>query len=144
MVMVQRAEGNSTAHFVFVGILQSLTKGSECFFSTCSFGLVERTTNNSTRCVHRIHTRSVQEQNILFTRTNHICACGSRVQRRKIERHHCAMKMVPSSGPPCHLFAGLFHIFSLPVHHNTKHNLDSTTFSKTTLYTERLFQILYS
>ena len=54
------------------------------------------------------------------------------------------MKIVPSSGPPCHLFAGLFHIFSLPVHHNTKHHLDSTTFSKTTLHTEHLFQNLYS
>ena len=48
------------------------------------------------------------------------------------------MRIVPSSGPPCRLLAGLFHIFSLPVHHNTKHNLDSTTFSKTTLYTEHL------
>ena len=50
------------------------------------------------------------------------------------------MKIVQSSGPPSHLPAGLYHIFSLPVHHNTKHNLDSTTFSKTTLYTEHLFQ----
>ena len=53
------------------------------------------------------------------------------------------MKIVQSSGPPCHLPAGLFRIFSLPVHHNTRHNLDSTTFS-TTLYTEHLFQNLYS
>ena len=54
------------------------------------------------------------------------------------------MKIVPSSGPPCRLLASLFHIFSLPVHHNTKHNLDSTNFSKTTLYTEHLFQNLVS
>ena len=54
------------------------------------------------------------------------------------------MKIVPSSGPPCRLLAGLFHIFSLPVHHNTKHNLDSTTFSKTTLHTEHLFQKFFS
>ena len=53
------------------------------------------------------------------------------------------MKIVQSSAPPRHLPAGLF-IFSLPVHHNTKHNLDSTTFSLTTLYTEPLFQNLYS
>ena len=31
------------------------------FFLTCSFGLVERTTNNSTRGVHRIHTRGVHD-----------------------------------------------------------------------------------
>ena len=49
------------------------------------------------------------------------------------------MKTVQSSGPPCHLLAGLFHIFSLPVHLNTKLNLDSTNFSKTTLYTLHLF-----
>ena len=47
------------------------------------------------------------------------------------------MKIVPSSGAPCHLLAGLFH-------HNTKHHLDSTTFSKTTLYTEHYFQNLCS
>ena len=38
------------------------------------------------------------------------------------------MKIVPSSGPPCRFFAGLFHIFSLPVHHNTKHNLGQHDF----------------
>ena len=32
--------------------------------------------------------------------------------------------------------------FSLPVH-NMKHHLDSTTFSKTTLYTENIFQKLH-
>ena len=32
---------------------------------------------------------------------------------------------------------------SLSVHHNTKHHLDSTTFSKTTLFTEHLFQNLF-
>ena len=61
-----------------------------------------------------------------------------------LQRHHCAHENSQSSGPPCHLFARFFHIFSLPVHHNTKHKLDSTTFSKTTLYTEHLFRDLYS
>ena len=42
----------------------------------------------------------------------------------------------PSSGQPCHPLAGLYHTFLFPVH-NTKHHLDSTIFSKTTLYTER-------
>ena len=63
-------------------------------------------------------------------------------------KSHCSifvrMKIGQSSGQPCHLLAVLFHIFSLPVHHNTMHNLDSTTFSKTTLYTVHLFQNLYS
>ena len=54
------------------------------------------------------------------------------------------MKTVQSSGQPCHLLVGLFNIFSLPVHHNTKHHLDSTTSSKTTLHTEHLFQNTYS
>ena len=49
----------------------------------------------------------------------------------------CASKN-PSSGQPCHLLAGLCLTFSLPVHHNTKHHLDSTASSKTTLYTEPL------
>ena len=61
-----------------------------------------------------------------------------------LQRHHCARENSLSSGQPCHLFAGLFHIFSLPAHHNTKHNLESTTFSKTTLYTEDRFQNLFS
>ena len=72
-------------------------------------------------------------------------ACGSSLQGgSRLQRHHFAHENSQSSGPPCHLFAGLFHIFSLPVHHNTKHHLDSTTFSKTTLYTEHYFQNLYS
>ena len=50
----------------------------------------------------------------------------------------------PSSGRPCHILAGPCLTFSLPVHHNTKHHLDSTTFSKTTLCTEHLFHNLYS
>ena len=40
--------------------------------------------------------------------------------------------------------AGLFLTFSLPVYHNTKYRLDSMAFSKTTLYTEHLFQSPYS
>ena len=49
------------------------------------------------------------------------------------------MKPVQSSGQPCHLLAGLFQST-----HNTKDHLDSTTFFKTTLYTEHFFQNLYS
>ena len=64
---------------------------------------------------------------------------------RELQRHRCAHENSQSSGPQCHLFAGLFQIFSLPpVHRNTKHILDSTIFSKTTLYTEHLFQYLRS
>ena len=61
-----------------------------------------------------------------------------------LQPHLCVHENCESSGQPCHLLTGLFCIFSLPVHHNTKHHLDSTTFSKTTLFTERLFQNLYS
>ena len=50
----------------------------------------------------------------------------------------CVHKNSLSSGQPCHPLADLNLTFSLPVH-NTKHQLDSTTFSKTTLYTENLF-----
>ena len=49
------------------------------------------------------------------------------------------MKKSLSSGQPCHLFVGLYVTFSIPVH-DTKHHLDSTTFSKTTLYTVHFFQ----
>ena len=59
------------------GILQSLTVSD--IFLACSFGLPERSTDNSTACVHRIHTRSMHhEQYSLLTSTDHICACGSR------------------------------------------------------------------
>ena len=91
--------------------------------------------------VQRIHTRDVHhEQYSLLTSTSMQCVLVA----QELQRYHCAWKTVQSSGPPCHLPAGLFHIFSLPVHHNTKHHLDSTTFSKTTLYTEHSFQNLYS
>ena len=62
----------------------------------------------------------------------------------ELQRHLCAYEKSLSSGQPCHLLAGHCLSFSLPVHNNTKHHLDSTTFSKTTLYTEHLFQNLYS
>ena len=56
------------------GILQSLMKGSEWLFKTCSFGLPERGTDNSTESVHRIHTRCAHhEQYSLLTSTNMWC-----------------------------------------------------------------------
>ena len=64
-------------------------------------------------------------------------ACGSRCLSCSI---FVRIKKT-SSGQPCHLLAGLFHIFSLPVYHNTKHHLDSTIFPETTLYTENLFHL---
>ena len=58
-----------------------------------------------------------------------------------LQRHHCAhgggSVIWSAMSSRCCL------TFSLPVHHNTKHHLD-TTFSKTTLYTEHLFQNLNS
>ena len=61
----------------------------------------------------------------------------------ELQRHLCAHEKSLSSGQPCHFLAGFCLTFSLSVHHNTKHHLDSTTFSTTTLYTEHL-QNLYS
>ena len=61
-----------------------------------------------------------------------------------MQRHLRAHEKSLSSGQPCHPLAGLYLTFSLPIHHNTKHHLDSTSLSKTTLYTEHLFQNLYS
>ena len=63
---------------------------------------------------------------------------GSRSQ--ELQRHLCAHDKSLSSGLPCHFLAGLCLTFSLPVHHNTKHHLDSTTFSKTRLYTKNHFR----
>ena len=77
-------------------------------------------------------------------RTCNACSWLKSLTAQELQRHHCAHENSQSSGPPCHFLAGLFHIFSLPVHHNTKHHLDSTTFSKTTLYTGHLFQNQYS
>ena len=120
------------------GILQSLTKGS--------FGLPERGTDNSMGGVHRIHTRSVRhEQYSLLTSTNMKCVLvAQELNGPGLQRHQSAHEMSLSSGQPCHLLAGLHRIFSLPVHRNTKHHLDSTTCSKTTLYIEHLFQNLFS
>ena len=63
--------------------------------------------------------------------------------KHDLQRHLCGHEKSLSSGQPCHLLADLCLTFSLPVHHNTKHHLDSTTFSKTTLYTEHIFQNLF-
>ena len=70
----------------------------------------------------------------LLTSTDHTCACGSRF--KSLTAQDCSviiarMKIGQSSGQSCHLLAPLFHTFSLPVHHNTKHHLDKT-FSMTT------------
>ena len=74
-------------------------------------------------CVHRIHTGSVyHEHKSLLTSTDHICACGSRL-KHELQRHLCVHEYSLSSGQPCHLLAGLCLTFSLPVHHNTKHDL---------------------
>ena len=102
-------------------------------------------------CVHRIHTLSVHHEHYsLLTSTDHMCACGSGLEAkgreglsRIVSSFLCSEKN-PSSGQPCHLLAGLCFTFSLPVHRNTKHHLDSTTFSKTTLDIEHLFQYQYS
>ena len=89
--------------------------------------------------VHRIHTHSVHDvQYSLLTSTNMKCVLlwlklnGSDVRNVASLR---AQKN-PSSGQPCHPLAGLYHTFSFPVCHNRQHHLDSTTFSKTTLYTK--------
>ena len=58
-----------------------------------------------------------------------------------LQRHHCAHKN--SSVIWSAMSSRCCLTFSLPVHHNTKHHLD-TTFSKTTLCTEHLFQNLNS
>ena len=94
--------------------------------------------------VHRIHTRSVHHEHYShLTSTDYICTCGSRL-KNELQRHLCAHGKSLTSGQPCHLFVGLCLAFSLPVHHNTKQHLDSTTFSKTTLCAEHLFHNLSS
>ena len=85
------------------------------------------------------------EQYSLLTSTNMKCVLvAPELNGSGLQRHHCAHEKSLSSGQPCHLLAGLHLIFSLPVHQNMKHHLDSTTFSKTTLYTEHLFHNLFS
>ena len=75
------------------------------FSNTCSFGLPERSTDNS--CVHRIHTPSVHhEQYSLLTSTDHTCA----LWLKSLAAQDCSiiivrMKTVQSSGPPYHLYA---------------------------------------
>ena len=106
----------------------------------------KRSTDNSMGCVHRIHTRSVHhEQYSLLTSTNMKCVLvAQELSGSGLQRHHCAHEKSVLSGQPCHLRAGLYLTFSLPVYHDTKHHLDSTTFPKTTLYTVLLFQNLFS
>ena len=96
MEMVQRAAGKPAAYFVFVVLImaeflnaklefmvvaffKAWRRAVSDFFLACSFGLLERSTDNSTRCVHRIHTCSVHHEHYnLLTSTDHVCACGSR------------------------------------------------------------------
>ena len=61
----------------------------------------------------------------------------------ELQRHLCAClkESVIWSAMSSLLLVSSSH-FSLPVYHNTWQHLDSTTFSKTTLYTEHLFQNL--
>ena len=82
-------------------------------FSACSFGLPERGTENSTVCVHKIHTRSVHS---LLTSTDHTCACGSSRQGFSCIVSSLRASKNLSSGQPCHLRAGLCLTFSLPIH----------------------------
>ena len=106
---------------------------SDFFFDACCFGLPERRTDNSTGCVRRIHTRTVHHEHNSPSHkaqiTHVLVAQGSSTN---CSVHLCAHETSLSSGQPCDLLACLCLIFSLPVHHNTKHHLDSTTFSKTT------------
>ena len=161
--MLQRAAGKPAAYFVFVVLIMAeflMAKlefmvvaffkarrraVSDILFDACSSGLPERSTYNLTGgvCTEYTPVALYHEHNSLLTSTDHICACGSRL-KHELQRHLCAHEKSLSSGQPCHLRAGLCLIFSLPVHHNTKHHLDSTTFSRTTLYTEHLIQNLYS
>ena len=93
--------------------------------------------------VHRTHTRSVHHEHYsLLTSTNMKCvlvaqdvmSCSIFVRMKIVG--HPVDNVIPL------LVSNL--TFSLPVHQNTKHHLDSTTFSKTTLYTQHLFQNLHS
>ena len=113
-------------------------------FSTCSFGLLERSTENSTGCVHRIHTRSVHhEQYSLLTSTDHICACGSSSTAQELQRHHCSHEEQFSSLVR-HVISLLVSSTSSHFQSTTTRSTDSTTFSKTTLYTEHYFQNVHS
>ena len=116
------------------------------FFFACSFGLPERSTENSTVGVNTEYTPvACIMNNTVFSQAQiTYVLVVQELNGSGLQRHHSAHENSQSSGQPFHLFAYLFHTFSLPVHHNTKHNQDSTTFSKTTLYTDHLFQNLYS
>ena len=92
-----------------------------------SFGLPERSTDNSTGGAHPWRA-SVFSQ----ARTCDACLWLKSLTAQESCIIIVRRKLV------CHLVS---HACS--INHNTKHNLDSTTFSKTTLYTE-LFQNLYS
>ena len=64
-------------------------------------------------------------------------SCGSRWSCSICSHENSLSSRSAMSSPCC-----LHLTFSLPFH-NMKHHLDSTTFSKTTLYTENIFQKLH-
>ena len=156
MQAVSRAAGRPAAYFVFVvfivakfrmakleffagGILQNLTMNSEC--RACrivGFRIAGTRYRQFDGNVHRIHTHSVHDVHTVCSQARtDINACLSlkswTAQDVWVVSSLCAWKN-PSPGQPCHPLAGLFHIFSLLVYHNTKHNLDSTIFKDDTVH----------
>ena len=94
------------------GFLQNMTKGSEFF--RFSFGLPERSTDNSTECVHRTHTLLA-----CITDTTVISQAPTTfvlVAQARFQRHHCAHETSLPSGQQCHRLACLYRVSSSPQH----------------------------
>ena len=158
MEMVQRAARKPAAYYVFVVLVMAEFLTTKLEFMVVAFFkawrkavsdnlfIFEHAVSDCRNVVPTIRTCCVHHEHYsLLASTNMQCVLvAQELNGSGLQRHHRAHEKSLSSGQPCHLLAGLYLTFSLPVHHNTKHHLDSTTFSKTILYTEHLFQNLFS
>ena len=111
----------------------------------CCTSLVVSSHESLKRNSHSLYTEytpvACTMNNTVFSQARTCNACLW-LKAQELQRHHRAHENSSVIWSAMSSFS--FHIFSLPVLYNTKHHLDSTTFSKTTLYTEHFFQNLYS
>ena len=141
MEMVQRAAGKPAAYFVFVVLIMAkLEFVVVAFFKAWRRAVSEKNFQHAVsdcrnvvptirRRVYTEHTPvAFIMNNTVFSQARTWNAClWLKLDGSGLQRHHCAHEKSLSFRQPCHLLAGLYLTFSLPVHHNTKHHLDSTT-----------------
>ena len=96
MEMVQRAAGKLAAYFVFVVLIMAEFLMAKLEFMVVAFC---KATGNSTRGVHRIHTRSVHYKHHSLLTSANACLWLKSLTAQDCNVIIVRMKIVPSSGP---------------------------------------------